>query len=208
MLYKGDYTKGEIELITDEALVEKLVPEKMKPVGVVYADEYIRIQKDPVLFPNGKAGTYIRLISQKISLNGNTGSAVIGVANGKVLLINIFRHALRRRSLEIPRGFSEGGSDIETAMREVKEETGYTPYKIDFIGSVNPDSGLTSSQVAIYFATLDTSDRTELDDTEAVGDQRFYSMDEIKTLICDGDITDSYTLSALTMAMIKGFLPI
>jgi ADP-ribose pyrophosphatase len=206
MTYIGDHKKGEIEIIVDDAQADALVPDKMKPLGVVYSDPYIRLQKDPVLFPNGKAGAYIRLMPQKVSLNGNAGSAVIGVVNDKVLLINIFRHALRQRSLEIPRGFSEGDSDLDTALREVKEETGYDPDEIELIGHMHPDSGLTSSKVALYYARLNTRNRGKLDEIEAVGDQSFYTMDEIKTLVHNGSITDSFTLASIAMAMIKGYL--
>lgn len=205
-MYLGDHTKGEIEIITDEKRASHLVPDKMKPFGVVYEDSYIKVYKDPVIFPNGSAGSYLRVTASKISLTGNAGSAVIAVLDGKILLINIFRHSLRRRSLEIPRGFSEGDSDIETALREVREETGYNIMGIQYIGSMNPDSGLTSNSVAIYYAELDKDNRIDILDNEGTEEQRFYSKDEINTLIMEGRITDSFTLAAVTLASARGFI--
>lgn len=207
-MYKGDHTKGEIELVISSEKTNTLASDELKPLGLVYSDNFIKVHRDPVLFPDGNSGSYLRLASQKVSLDGNVGSAVIGVTDSKILLINMFRHALRARSLEIPRGFSEGDSDLSTALREVKEETGYIPDSIKLIGYVHPDSGLTSNKVALYYATLDTSNRFGLDKIEPVADQSFYELSEIKYLIQQGQITDSFTLSALTLAYVQGFLNI
>lgn len=205
-MYLGDHTKGEIEIIVDQDKANEVIPDKLKPFGLVYEDAYIKVYKDPVLFPNGSAGSYLRVTASKLGITGSAGSAVIAVADGKILLINIFRHALRRKSFEIPRGFSEGDSDIETALREVKEETGYSPTRIQLIGSMNPDSGLTSNSVAIYYAELDTCTRVAILDNEGTEEQTFYSKDEIMDLIMEGKITDSFTLAAITLASARGFI--
>lgn len=200
--YIGDHKKGEIEIITNPVEIESL--SESNNLGVVYSDEYIKVQKDPVIFPNGKRGTYIRVMPQKMH-NGNAGSAVIGVFNGKILLFNIFRHSIRQYSLEIPRGFAKEGSDVSKAIREIRE-TGFEPRSIELIGYVHPDTGLLSSRVSVYYAELFIDLRGISPDDGPINEQNFYSIEEVKRLIREGVITDSFTLSALALAMMKGYL--
>lgn len=204
--YKGDYTKGEIEIVTDAEEIKQNLKPHHYPLGEVYKDKFITINKDAVRFANGQYGSYLNIDSTVSSDAGHSGSAVLAHSEGKFLLISIFRHSLRRKSLEIPRGFSEGETDIETALREVREETGYSSKSITTIGVIAPDTGTNAGTVAIYFAELDTSYRAEICTSEGTEEQKFYSSQEIDEFIASGEIVDSFTLAAITLARARKFI--
>lgn len=203
---RGNHRNGEIELITDRSTAERLILNHLKPLGVIYEDVYIRLNKDPVIFQNGKPGTYLRLESAKKSKEGQAGSAVLCIVNNRILLLNIFRHATRSRSLEIPRGFAEHETDFQTAVREVSEETGFTTDVIHHLGYIHPDTGITSNRVAVFIATIHVSNTVGSDPIESHAHRGFYTFNEVKSLIAEGRITDAFTLSALTLALVKGYL--
>src|SRR5262245_22048472 len=51
-----------------------------------------------------------------------TGVAVVPVQDGRILFLNIYRHAVRRRVLELPRGFlDENEEPQDAALRELSE---------------------------------------------------------------------------------------
>ncbi|MGC9131712.1 MAG: NUDIX hydrolase, partial [Pyrobaculum sp.] len=57
---------------------------------------------------------------------------VLAVVDGKAVLVRQFRPALRSWTLEIPAGTLDGGeSPEEAAVREMVEETGNLPVRLD-----------------------------------------------------------------------------
>src|SRR5207245_4371225 len=53
-----------------------------------------------------------------------TGVVVIPVQDDRILLLNIYRHPVGQRLLEVPRGFLEEGEEpSQAALRELTEET-------------------------------------------------------------------------------------
>ena len=110
-VYKGDYRKGEIEIIEPQ---------------VVFQNKYLEIYDDRVRFPSGYEGTYVRI---NTSTNKSVGILPI-TKEGKMLVIKNFRHAMRGWGYEIPKGGIEPDEKtIEAASRELMEETGYTAEK-------------------------------------------------------------------------------
>jgi 8-oxo-dGTP pyrophosphatase MutT (NUDIX family) len=58
--------------------------------------------------------------------------AVLAVAEGEVLLVRQFRGALGQWTLEVPAGTLEPGEDpAEAAIREMVEETGFKPLRLE-----------------------------------------------------------------------------
>lgn len=136
-VYRGNAANNEIEIVGDP--------------DIVYDDKYITVVKDPVHFPNGKLGNYLRVVETP-SLTGSTGVIVVPYSKDDIYFINIFRHTLRSWSLELPRGGRKDGELIpDCGYRELKEEMGIdiTPQKIDVIGSIHPNSGLLTSKVHV-----------------------------------------------------------
>ena len=73
---------------------------------------------------------------------------ILAVEDGHVLLVEQFRMPLNARCLELPAGLvgdDTEGEAIETAAaRELEEETGYRPARIEKIGSFASSPGMVS----------------------------------------------------------------
>jgi len=64
-----------------------------------------------------------------------------------------WRHGSRSLSLEFPGGvFESGETPEEAAIREMREETGYTPGKIEKIGEFSPNPAIMSNRVHFFLA--------------------------------------------------------
>jgi len=80
------------------------------------------------------------------------------VDDGHVLLVEQFRVPLGKSCLELPAGLigDEAGSEDETversAARELEEETGYRPDRIDVIGEFASSPGMVSETFSLVRA--------------------------------------------------------
>jgi len=114
-----------------------------------------------------------------------------------VCLIYTYRVAIDRWILELPAGTLEPNEPpIETASRELTEETGYQAANIQHVHSFNMSPGILDERMHFYVA----SDLTQGDPHREVGEQianRIYSWSDIDRLIRDGKIEDAKTLVAV-----------
>lgn len=176
-------------------------------VGLVFKDEYIRVFRDPVKFPNGKFGTYLRI--EECSLrNGISGVVVVPKLGEKVFLHRIFRHPTRSWEWEFPRGFLEPGySPEEMARRELAEETGLIMDRIEEIGSVFSNTGLFAGKAkAFVIEVKKPADRSAPEAGEVIGELIGFLPAQVWSMIRDGEIRDGFTLSAISLALAKGLL--
>ncbi len=79
----------------------------------------------------------------------NIGAAVIlAIEDGHVLLVEQWRVPLQRQCLELPAGLvgdeTEGEDIVTSAARELEEETGWRPDRIDVIGEFASSPGMVS----------------------------------------------------------------
>lgn len=177
----GNSDQGEIEIILNKEKileVEKLTGRK---VGIIAEDHYWMWLNDAVRFPNGKYGVYGRML-WKSSLRGIPGVAIMPISSdGKIGLNLNFRHATRSWEYELPRGGVEMGESAEkAALREMKEETGYIGNEIRFLGYLHPDTGLTNTIVPIFLVRVLEQQEASPEDSEAILEVRFFSIDEIQ----------------------------
>lgn len=194
----GDHKKGEIEIVTEPDQIEKVettqktrliqkgFPEKeagqFSKVGVVAQDQYWIWIRDAVLFPGGIPGTYDRLLWKSSLDSPYPGVAILPVLpDGKIVLNLNYRHATRSWELEIPRGLIKPGEDPKAAaLREMKEETGLSSEKLEFLGEMAPDSGALGSIVPIYIAYGSQEGLADIEYSEAIAGKKIYSLEEIK----------------------------
>ncbi|MDR0442420.1 MAG: NUDIX hydrolase [Treponema sp.] len=81
-----------------------------------------------------------------------------------------WRHGSRSMSLEFPGGVFEPEENPETAaVRELQEETGYLPGKIEKIGEFSPNPAIMSNKVHFFLAEeLSGAGKQNLDEDEFV----------------------------------------
>lgn len=203
--YVGDHQNGEIEIITDPQIIKRHYT--IDDLGVVFEDKYILVIRDPVRFPKGKFGTYLRIIEQS-GLDGPTGIVAIPIRDNLVYLRKIFRHATRRWELEFPRGFrTKGQTPSDTVRQEISEELGFNIKSLQEIGYVNANTGLLTGSTLVYLAELDSGEpHPSIEEEEAIGEMVVLTYEQLKESIHNGDIRDSFTLSALQLAQTHNFI--
>jgi len=119
---------------------------------------------------------YFRLIGKHVA--GESGdpyyalelpdyvSIVAQTTNGDLVLVKQFRPAVEAVTVELPAGLVEVGDTPErTAIRELKEETGFVAERAILVGCMKPDTGRLANRMWVYFATGVVRDRDALPET-------------------------------------------
>jgi ADP-ribose diphosphatase len=174
-------------------------PAEWAAVGVAYQDQYGLMLRDAVRYPDGSLGTYIRLVAPPAP-----GVVILPAWQGKILLIRHFRHATRSWHLEIPRGMGSAVSIEEDANRELAEEIGTQASRLVGLGDVYPDTGLSNSRVALFYAEVESCGEPEAD--EAITHILPTPAAEFERKIADGEIADGFVLAAYARAKARGLL--
>jgi ADP-ribose pyrophosphatase len=80
---------------------------------------------------------------------------ILAITTGqRVLAVRQYRPAVERYTLEFPAGMVDAGeSPLETARRELLEETGYEADKIELLGEMMTDTGRLTNRIWAYVAT-------------------------------------------------------
>lgn len=117
--------------------------------------------------------------------------------DGRVVLLRNFRPAVERELIELPAGTCEPGESlVETARRELAEETGYHAARLDLLMAFYPSPGILDEQMHIFVARELTPGPSRLDAGEHL--QPFVAdWDEITALLCEKRIEDAKTLAVL-----------
>jgi len=120
--------------------------------------------------------------------------------NGKLLFERQFRYPLRRIFLEMPAGKIDPGEHIlDTARRELREETGYKAKLWRHLGTMHPVIGYADERIEIFWAQGLSFIGAELDQGEVLEVSEMTMADALLA-VRDGEITDAKTITALMWA--------
>lgn len=160
---------------------------------LVYDGKLLKVHRDAVRLPDGSAGAreYIR----------HPGAVAIVPLfdDGRVLLERQFRYPHRREFIEIPAGKLEPGEPpLETARRELLEETGYVADEWRRLGVIHPAIAYTDEAIDIFVARKLTLKARKLDTGEFL-ETFLVPLAEAMQMVRDGRITDSKTVAALLL---------
>ncbi len=157
----------------------------------VFDGKLLKVYRDVVRLPDGSQGAreYIR----------HPGAVAIVALfdDERVLLERQYRYPQRREFIEIPAGKLEPNEPhLETAKRELLEETGYTAAEWTRLGVVHTAIAYTDEAIELYLARKLTRGERRLDDGEFL-ELLTVPLDEAIGMIRDGAITDVKTVAAL-----------
>ena len=118
--------------------------------------------------------------------------------DGRIVLIRNRRFSIDRVLLELPAGTLEGDDPVETARRELTEETGYECARLDPLGSFYASPGFCDEVMHAFVARDLTAGRQALDPTEEI-EVVAMRMGEIDAAIRSGELVDGKTLATLQL---------
>lgn len=126
--------------------------------------------------------------------------AVVPVdTNGDILLVRQYRKAVEKELLEIPAGGIDPGEDPDTAVkRELQEEIGYLPAKIERIGGFYSTPGYCTEYLYLYVAVDLQPGRLYAEDTTGIEVVRVQP-GQILRMIRTGEICDAKSIAGLLL---------
>jgi ADP-ribose pyrophosphatase len=158
----------------------------------VFKGALLEVRKDRVRLPDGKESIREYIV--------HPGAVVVlaFLDNGNLIFERQFRYPLRRVFLELPAGkIDPGESVIDTAKRELLEETGYVAADWEYLGVMHPCIGYSDERIEIFSARgLHLAGEKQLDHNEFL-ELVEVSPDQARCAVWDGRITDSKTIAAL-----------
>jgi ADP-ribose pyrophosphatase len=160
----------------------------------IYSGRVVKLFVDTVELPNGA--------TSKRELVRHPGAvAIVPVdAEGRLVLVEQYRYATGKVLLEIPAGTLEPNEDPDVcANRELQEETGYKPGKLQKLGAIYLAPGYSTELIHLYLATDLSESRLAGDEDEFI-DILHLSLADVLDKITNNTIQDAKTISAVMLA--------
>ena len=152
---------------------------------------------EKVIVPNGEERDFSYLEFAK-------GVCILPITEDKqIICLKQYRHALKSWQWELPAGMIDKDSDspLETAKKELEEETGNrAEYWMD-LGSFYPSPGSTSEEIHLFAAAGLTAVEQGLESSEQIEVHKL-TMHEVKTLVENGEFKHGAGLAAILRYML------
>jgi len=165
--------------------------EKTLASQLIYEGRAVKLRVDTVQMPSGRE-TAREIVEHEDCV------AIIAIdAENSVLLVRQFRKPIEKELLEIPAGGIDSGEDAVAAVRrELQEETGYLPGKVEKLGGFYSAPGYCTEYLYLYLATDLTPSQLYAEDTENIRLIRV-PVSQIPELITSGRICDAKSIAGL-----------
>ena len=157
----------------------------------VFDGALLKVHRDTVRLPDGG-----RAQREYIRHPGACGIVAL-FDDGSLLLERQFRYPHRRDFIEIPAGKLEPGEPhLETAKRELLEETGYAAEEWAHLCVIHTAIGYTDEAIDLFLAKKLRKQESKLDHGEFLEVLKV-DFGEALEMVRDGRITDAKTVAAL-----------
>ena len=168
----------------------------------IFSGQIIQVKIDHVVLPNGNEAT--REIVAHVP-------AVVIVpidSQGNLILVSQYRYAVDMKMLEFPAGgLDEGEMPKACAQRELREETGLASANLLSLGGFWSAPGFLTEYLHVFLA-LDLYDSKLEPDADEIITTLKFPIDDIKSMIANGEIQDSKSIAALYLAINSNDFPI
>ncbi|MGC9444212.1 MAG: NUDIX domain-containing protein [Candidatus Methanospirareceae archaeon] len=156
----------------------------------LYRGKVVHLQLTTVSLPDGRRKTREILVHPG-------AAAVVPLMDDRVMLIEQYRAAVGRKTLEIPAGTLEVGELPEAcAQRELLEETGFQAETWSQVTAYYPSPGYTTEVIHIFRA----SGLRNVREVTPEFPPQFMTVNEVWERIRAGEIMDSKTIIGVLLA--------
>jgi len=158
---------------------------------VAYENPWIQLFEHRIKTRSGRDGLYGILKCR------HHGVAVIPYEAGNIWLVGQYRVSLESHTWEIPKGGSPPPeTPVETARRELREETGFDASEFLELGRLHLANSLTDERAVIVLARGLRPGPSAPDETEEF-QLRKISLEEAYAAAKSGELTDAVTVYAI-----------
>ena len=173
----------------------------MSGIKNIYKGKVVVLNVESVSLPNGA--------SAELEIVRHPGaSAIVPMkADGTVVLVRQYRHAVGGYIYEIPAGKLDHGEDpLLCAARELEEEVAYRAARFELLTSIFTAPGFVDEVIHIYLATGLTQGRQQLDHDEVL-DIIEIPLENAIGMIQAGEIRDAKSIVGLQTAYLRTRVP-
>jgi 8-oxo-dGTP pyrophosphatase MutT (NUDIX family) len=158
----------------------------------VYDNRWIKVTHREVLTPAGTPGIYGVVHFKNLAIG------IVPIDDeGYTWLVGQYRYPLDQYTWEIPEGGCPQGTDpLETAKRELKEETGMQAEHWEQIIDFHTSNSVTDEYGISYLATGLSHGEAEPEETEELQVKKV-PIEEAIGMVLRGEITDALSMMAL-----------
>jgi ADP-ribose pyrophosphatase len=168
-----------------------LTAEKTLSSQTIYEGRILKLRVDTVLTAGGRRST------REIVEHPDCIAIIALDADDNILLVKQYRKPVEKELLEIPAGGIDAGEDAEAAViREMQEETGFRPQKLERLGGFYSAPGYATEYLYLYLATDLTPSQLYAEDTAGIEVIRV-PLTQVSDLINSGRICDAKSIAGL-----------
>ena len=182
--------------LQDDNLTEDLVSSEL-----VFKGRFLQVQRDIVVLPNSPSSDIdLRSASAYREYIKHPGAVMIipMLDDGRVVVERQYRHPLRQIFTEFPAGRIEAGeSPAKTAIRELREETGYHAVQIAHFTTIHNAIAYSDERIELYLAAGLTLGERSLDSGEFIN-TAIVTTDWLQAELCAGRLSDVKTQIGLS----------
>jgi 8-oxo-dGTP pyrophosphatase MutT (NUDIX family) len=159
---------------------------------LVYESPWIAVNKHETINPAGKPAVY-SVVNFK-----NLAIGILPLSNdGYTWLVGQWRYPLNAYSWEIPEGGGPlGEKPLDTAVRELKEETGIVASEFKEIMQLHLSNSATDEHAHVFLATDLRFEEAEPEETEDLKVKKVHINDAFN-MVQSGEITDAISVAAI-----------
>ena len=164
----------------------------------IYNGRAIKLRVDTIEKPDGNKTT------REIVEHSDCVAVVVLDDKDNAIMVRQFRKAVGKELLEIPAGgIDQDEQPIDTVRRELQEEIGFLPHKIEKLGGFYAAPGYFTEYLHLYLAADLEPSRLEAEDTESIEIVEV-PLSKIPGLIASGEICDAKSIAGLLRVISLG----
>ncbi len=179
---------------------ENINPWQILDTEVKYENNWIQVVHQNVINPSGGLGIYGTVNFKNIAV----GVVPVDV-DGNTWLVGQYRFPLNEYSWEIPEGGCPDGEEVlETAKRELKEETGLIAQTWSLVSRLHTSNSVCNEVAYIFLAENLIQSESHPEETEQLQTKKLPLTEALSMVLAD-KITDSMSVAGiLKVARLKG----